>query len=50
MIDDQMNDFDQDRLTSVMEYLSKDKAEYVLVSKLVPLSEQENLVIEYGLN
>jgi len=50
VIDDQMNDFDPDRLVSVMEYLSKDKAEYVLVSQLVPLSEQENLVIEYGLN
>ena len=50
VIDDQMNDFDPDRLTSVMEYLSKDKAEYVLVSQLVPLSEQDGLVIEYGLN
>ncbi len=50
VIDDQMNDFDQDRLTSVMEYLSKDKAEYVLVSQLVPLSEQGDLSIEYGFN
>ncbi|MEA3416255.1 MAG: hypothetical protein U9R02_08900, partial [Thermodesulfobacteriota bacterium] len=50
VIDDQMNDFDPDRLMSVMEYLSKYKAEYVLVSQLVPPSEQENLVIEYGLN
>jgi chromosome segregation ATPase len=50
VIDDQMNNFDPDRLVSVMEYLSKDKAEYVLVSKLVPPSEQESLVIEYGLN
>jgi len=50
VIDDQMNDFDSDRLVSVMEYLSKDKAEYVLVSQLVPPSERDNLVIEYGLN
>jgi chromosome segregation ATPase len=49
VIDDNMNTFDLDRSRSIMEYLS-DKAEYVLVSRPVPPSEQENLVIEYGFN
>ena len=49
VIDDNMNTFDPDRSKSIMEYLS-DKAEYVLVSRPVPPSEQGDLSIEYGLN
>ncbi|GEM_PF-1745799 len=49
VIDDNMNTFDPDRSRSIMEYLS-DKAEYVLVSRPVPPSEQEDLSIEYGFN
>ncbi|PXF61138.1 MAG: hypothetical protein C4B59_06165 [Candidatus Methanogaster sp.] len=49
VIDDNMNTFDPDRSRSIMEYLS-DKAEYVLVSRPVPPSEQGDLSIEYGFN
>ena len=47
VIDDNMNTFDPDRSRSIMEYLS-DKVEYVLVSRSVPPSEQDGLVIKYG--
>jgi len=49
VIDDNMNTFDPDRSRSIMEYLS-DKAEYVLISRPVPPSEQGDLSIEYGFN
>ena len=49
VIDDNMNTFDPDRSRSIMEYLS-DKAEYVLVSRPVPPSEQGDISIEYGFN
>ncbi len=49
VIDDNMNTFDPDRSMSILEYLS-DKAEYVLVSRPVPPSEQGDLSIEYGFN
>ncbi len=49
VIDDNMNTFDPDRSRSIMEYLS-DKAEYVLISRPAPPSEQGNLSIEYGFN
>ncbi len=49
VIDDNMNTFDPDRSRSILKYLS-DKAEYVLVSRPVPPSEQGDLSIEYGFN
>jgi len=49
VIDDNMNTFDPDRSKSILKYLS-DKAEYVLVSRPVPPSEQGDLSIEYGFN
>ncbi len=49
VIDDNMNTFDPDRFKLALEYLA-DKAEYVIVSQPVPPSEQDELVIKYGLN
>jgi chromosome segregation ATPase len=48
VIDDNMIAYDLDRSRSILEYLSKDKAEYVLISQPVPRSEQEGLAIKYG--
>ena len=49
VIDDNMNTFDPDRFKLALEYLA-DKAEYVIVSQPVSPSEQDELVIKYGLD
>lgn len=46
VIDESTNSYDSDRLNSIVKYLS-DKAEYVLLSQLVPVGEQKDIVIKY---
>ena len=47
VIDDNMKSYDLDQYNSIIRYLES-CADYVLITQLVPRSEQEELVIKYG--
>ena len=49
VIDDNMRTYDPDQYDSITRYL-EEVVDYVLISQLVPRSEQEDLSIEYGFN